>query len=78
LIHLDQTTLSEIGQRYEYNVSVVDVNGIRSSYKTCGNCGGIKIQSSAYDFVIILIAVPIILLVPIFFYLVEKYIFFFN
>jgi len=64
LNYTDQTTLSQVGDEYNYTITVIDRNQIRSSPFTCGHSQISVVSSSGLDFVIVLIILAAISFFP--------------
>lgn len=70
---LDPTSLSEIGLQNEYEVTVIDFYGHRSSLNSCGNSESTVVESSSLDGVYVLLVIGTFLLFPFLLTIIERY-----
>lgn len=72
LNYTDPTSLSEIGLQNEYEVTVIDFYGHRSSLNSCGNSESTVVESSSLDGVYVLLVIGTFLLFPFLLTIIER------
>jgi len=72
LNYTDQTSLGQIGLQFDYEVTVIDFFGARSSINSCGSGGNVVVSSSSFDGLFMFIGIISILFFPFLFLFIER------